>query len=285
VSGHDEFAGGETLDFDLSGIELRLEGVPPLAAEAFRRDWAAFRERAARSPFLRVSVRRVEAEAAPGSRFDPKSMRAELARERASFHMPEGRIDLDREGHARLGLREGLGAAEYFTLLNLVRAALAWSLPSRGAVLLHAAAIVLAGRGFALAGPEGSGKSTWAALGERAGAAVLSDDLIVLARDAHGFCVLGAPFRSTHRVAFRRGRWPLGALLFPRHGPAPALAPVPPLLAQARILANLPFVAEALERDERLEAVVQGLAAGTRCLELTFAADTRFVELLRDLDG
>jgi len=72
------------------------------------------------------------------------------------------------------------------------------------------------------------------------------------------------------------------AILFPRHGAAPALAPVPPLLAQARIAANLPFIVEALDRDERVGSVVRRLAGGIRCLELTFAADAGFLALLRE---
>jgi hypothetical protein len=192
-------------------------------------------------------------------------------------------VDLDLSQRARVELCEDLGALEYFTLLNLLRAALAWSLPSRGGALVHAAAVVLEGRAFALAGPEGSGKSTWSRIAEQGGARVVSDDLILLDPDGSRFALLGAPFRSTHVAPFRSGRWPLAALLFPRHGAEPALVPVPPLLARARIVANLPFVAEAIERDERVERVVHRLAGATRCMELTFAPDGRYLALLRAL--
>lgn len=273
------FAGAASLAFDLSGVALRLDGVPPRAARALERDWAAFRVAGGAEAFLSVELHRAGTPAPPAGSFDPKSMRAELDALVAAFHMPEGSIEVDRAGRARAELCEELGPREYFTLLNLLRAGLAWRMPSRGGAMLHAAALVLAGRGFALVGPEGSGKSTWARAAEEGGARVVSDDLILLDAADRGFALLGAPFRSTHRVEFRRGRWPLAALLFPRHGPVPALAPVPPLLAQARIAANLPFVVEALGRDERVEAVVGGLAAGAGCHELTFAADPGFLAL------
>jgi len=285
VSASGVFPGARALAFDLSGIALHLEGVPAASAATLCRDWAAFRIDETERPFLHVEISRVEQAHADPAPFDPKSMRAELGRSRATFRMPQGRLELDGSGRARLALASGLGAHEYFTLLNLLRAALAASLPSRGGALVHAAALVVDGRAFALAGAEGSGKSTWAREGEHGGANIVSDDLILVDREGEAFVVAGAPFRSTHRVDFRRGRWPLAAILFPRHGARPGLAPVPPLLAQARIVANLPFVAEALDRDERLRAVVERLVERVPCRELTFAPDPGFIGLLRAFES
>ena len=271
------------MDFDFSGIALRVSGLPRAAAEALARDWAAFRAGSAARPLLDVDVVQGPPVAGEPPRFDPKAMRAELGPTAAVFHMPQGRVEVDDAGRARLELAPGPAAHEHYALLNLLRAALAWRLLARGGALLHAAGLVVDGRAVVLAGAEGAGKTTWAREGERGGASVVSDDLVLLDPEADGFALAGAPFRSTHAVAFRRGRWPLAALLFARHGAAPALAPVPPLLARARIVANLPFVAEALDRDERLREVVERLAERVPCRELTFAPDPGFLALLRAL--
>ena len=269
------------MDFDFSGIALRVSGLPAAAAEALVREWGAFRAERAGAPLLEVEVSRGRPLAGSPPRFDPKAMRAELGPSAAVFHMPQGRVELDTGGRARLELAGGPAAHEHYALLNLLRAALAWKLLSRGGALLHAAGIVVDGRAFALAGAEGSGKSTFSGEGERGGASVVSDDLVLVDPEGGGFALAGAPFRSTHAVAFARGRWPLAALLFPRHGAPPVLAPVAPLLAQARIVANLPFVAESLDRDDRLRAVVARLVERVPCRELTFAPDPGFLELLR----
>lgn len=48
----------------------------------------------------------------------------------------------------------------------------------QGAVLLHASAVVLGGKGVLFAGPSGSGKSTTVAMLHRVGYAVLADDVV-----------------------------------------------------------------------------------------------------------
>jgi hypothetical protein len=136
------------------------------------------------------------------------------------------------------------------------------------------------GRGYLLVGAEGSGKSSFARIGEAAGARVVSDDLVLCDAAGERPELLGAPFRSTHRADYGPGRWPVSAVLFPRHGTRAAWAPVTELLARGRILANLPFVGDAAG-DERLDRVVERLATRVPCLELTFALDASFVELLR----
>ena len=118
-------------------------------------------------------------------------------------------------------------------------------------------------------------------MGEQRGAHVLSDDLVLLALGAAGAEALASPLRSTHRSRLRRGRWPVGAILFPVHGETAAWSPCDALLARARLAANLPFVSAAIERDPRVAAVVEGLASDVPCRELTFSKDSSFVDLLR----
>ncbi|HXV77848.1 MAG TPA: hypothetical protein VD788_16175 [Candidatus Polarisedimenticolaceae bacterium] len=268
--------------FDLSGVVVALDGLPAEAGARLLAQWSAFLADD-RPPFLELAVR-LATRPAPPSAFAPKRMRSALAATHARFEMPEGLAEVDARGRGRIELTRGLGTREFFTLLNLLRACLAWRLPDRGAAMLHAAGLVIDGRGFLLVGAEGAGKSTWARLGETVGAHVVSDDLVLVDPEADGYALLGAPFRSTHPVTYRPGRWPLAAILFPRHGTAPRLQPTPGLIARARLTANLTFVADAPAADGRIPRVVDRLARVVRCEELTFALDAGFVELLRGID-
>ncbi|MHC4138116.1 MAG: hypothetical protein ACYS0K_24525, partial [Planctomycetota bacterium] len=54
-----------------------------------------------------------------------------------------------------------------------------------------------------------------------------------------------------------------------------------PLLARARLAANLPFVSAAIERDPRVAAVLERLASTVPCKELTLSPDASFMKLLR----
>jgi hypothetical protein len=273
-----------TLDFDLSGIVLRLEDVPRTSAATLRRELCVYAASPASRPFLHLGVGRGAAPP-PRAAFAPKSMRSELSADGAVFFMPEGRAEIALSGAGKIELARGLGDREYFTLMNLVRSCLAWMLPSRGGALLHAAGLVIEDRGFVLVGAEGTGKSTWARLGEEAGGKVVSDDLVLLDPAHGGYDLLGAPFRSTHRTTMLKGRWPLAAVLFPDHGDRPKLEPVPALLAKARIAANLTFIADAVECDERVPALIERLHRSVPCAELTFAPEIGFVELLRKWPG
>lgn len=274
----------QALEFDLSGVTLRLTDVPSGTAARLATEWGVYATVGVSAPFLRIQILSDRIEP-PGSVFEPKKMVSRFSGEEALFGLPEGRARVDRDGRGTIELARELGSREFFTLMNLVRASLAWCLPSRGAALLHAAGLVLDERGFVLAGSEGSGKSTWARLGEESGAIVISDDLVLVDATPDGHALLGAPFRSTHKTVFRKGRWPLASILFPEHGPSPRLSSVPPIVAKARIAANLTFVADAVEADDRIPGLIEDLATRTPCAELTFAPDPGFVETLRAWPG
>jgi len=267
------------LEFDLSGVGIRLSDLPSEIGSLLESSWQAFSIERALSPVLdlRVEATRV----APFSgKFDPKAMRAEISPERARYEMAEGRVEVDAAGKGRVVVGIVEGSRPYYAFANLVRAALAWRMLSRGGALLHAAGIILRGRAFVLAGPAGSGKSTWARLAEEAGGSVLSDDLVLL--DGHGGAIeaLGAPFRSTHENTVGRGRWPLAAILFPAHGTGAALAPVSGLESRARVLANLPFVADGVADDRRVTETIERWLASVPTRMLTFGRDRAFIDTL-----
>ena len=276
-----ETIGPQVLNFDLSGITIRLADVPPASAERLRSEWGVYAISEQAHPFLRIQVRpdRIEP---PRVRFEPKAMLSDFAGGKATFVMPEGRAEVRREGRGVIELARELGQREFFTLMNLVRASLAWCLPSRGAALLHAAGMVIDDRGFVLAGAESSGKSTWARLGEDVGEIVISDDLVLIDATPDGYDLLGAPFRSTHKTVFRKGRWPLASILFPDHGASPRVSAVPAIVAKARIAANLPFIADAVQSDDRIPDLIDNLASRVPCAQLTFAPDPGFIDTLRE---
>lgn len=268
------------VDLDLSGIPVALRGTSREVEQGVRREWAAFvAGRPHPTPFLECEFG-CGAGPAPGEPFEPKRMRSRFEPARAVFDMPQGRAEVAAGGRARIDLARGLGRQEYWTAMNLLRACLAWRLPDRDAALLHAAGLVVAGRGYLLVGAAGSGKSSWARIGEAAGAHVVSDDLVLCDAAGERVELLGAPFRSTHRADYRPGRWPLDAVLFPHHGSRAAWSPAAGLVARARILANLPFVSDAAG-DARVERVVERLCTRAPCLDLSFALDPSFVDLLR----
>ncbi len=269
------------VELDFSGIGMRLDGLSPALESEIVRAWRAFVTTAPSTPLLHCRFQALDRRA-PRGPFRPKAMRSELDGARAVFEMPEGSAAVIADGTARIDLLGGLGRREYWTAVNLLRACLAWWLPQRGAALLHAAGLLVEGRAYLLVGPAGSGKSSWARLGEEGGARVLSDDLVLVDGSGPAVEVLGAPFRSTHGVDFLAGRWPLAAILFPQRGAGPALwTRSAPLVARGRILANLPFVADAPDADRRLARIVELLATGIPCLDLTFALDASFLALLR----
>ena len=273
------------MELDLSGPRVRLEGLSAAVAETAGSEWSAFLTSPAEAePLLHLHAA-YESREVPEEAWAPKSMRSEVAPERASFGMAEGRAEVDASGRADVVLARGLGPREFYTLANLVRACVAWRMPARGGLLLHAAGLVLEGRAHLLVGPESSGKSTWARLGEGAGGRVISDDLVLVDGAGERLEVLGSPFRSTHVADYRPGRCPLASVLFPRHGTTPRLQPVSDLLATARLTANLPFVSEAIAVDERIAAALRRVVRTVRCAELTFAPEPSFVELLSDGDA
>jgi hypothetical protein len=269
------------LAFDLGGVGIRVRGLPGALESRLEREWSGFLAEAAASPFLDVEVVRA-AMPAPGGPFAPKAMRSRLGRGEAAFGMQEGDVEVRSSGDAMVRLSTEVdGDRAWFAFQNLLRAALAWRLPSRVGMLLHAAGVVLDDRAFVLAGSEGSGKSTFASLAQLGGARVLSDDLVMLDGAGPAVDAVGAPFRSTHRGPQEAGRWRVAALLLPVHGPGARLDAVPKLLVRSRITANLPFVAEGIGADPRIDAVIDRLADGVPARSLVFARDPSFVEVLR----
>jgi len=136
-------------------------------------------------------------------------------------------------GRARLHRRE----PRAYPLEAVIRTAMMARLPMAGGLPLHAAGVVLAGRGVAFFGASGAGKTTLAATSK---APVLSDELVAIAPGRpfalvrSGFWGEGLPAGAAPAGA------PLGLLVELAKGPALRLERLGPALAAGRLLASVP---------------------------------------------
>jgi hypothetical protein len=109
-------------------------------------------------------------------------------------------------------------------------------LPVIGGLPLHAAGVVVEGRGVAFFGPSGAGKSTLAAT---APFPVLSDELVALAPGAP-FQLVRSGFWGEGGESGPAGPAPLRALVDLAKGPAFRLTRLRPAEAAGRVLASTP---------------------------------------------
>lgn len=263
------------LHLNFSGIELAFGGLPASFEKLMSTEWATFLAHETRDPILRVQVEIDDPEERTAP-FDPQAMTLRIADGVGEFSLPGGHAWLDRNGSLRVRV-DSAGRESYFNMVNLLIASLAARLPSRGAALVHAGCLLIGDRAHLLIGSEGAGKSTWTHLGHQGGALAISDDIVLV----DGTDVLGCPLRSRHLPGeMTVGRWPVGSLLFPRHGSPASRSPANRLLSSARLVANLPFVSAALEQDADVTAFTDRLITSVPCYNLTFGLDPSFLDLL-----
>jgi hypothetical protein len=267
------------IDFDLSGLGLRLRGLPEGLGSRLAEHWARFRVERCAEIFLDAEVSISGAPMAPAGTVS-RELSAREGPFGATFELPEGTLELIRS-HARVRLAPGDEGRQYWGLVNLLAIAFGWLLPAHGGATLHAAGIVVDGRAFLLLGAEGEGKTTWTGLAEEAGASVLSDDIVVVDASSEPVTVRSAPFRADDFRPVGPGRWPVAALLVPRHGEEPALAPLARLPLAARLTASLFSVATSEAAEGRRGAVVERLIESVPARTLTFPKDGSFLALLR----
>lgn len=118
-----------------------------------------------------------------------------------------------------------------------LRAALAARLPLEGGLPLHAAGLVVEGRGTAFFGPSGAGKSTLAAASPHP---TLSDEMVVVTpAGPRGFLLGGAGFWGTLESGGGPSVLvPLTALVELGRGPALRVEPLDPTTALRRLVAS-----------------------------------------------
>jgi hypothetical protein len=155
-------------------------------------------------------------------------------------------------------------------------------LAARGGIELHACGVVApSGQGYLFAGQSGDGKTTTARLWEGfPGAAVLSDDRIIVRRGTEGtWWMYGTPWHGEAELA-ANAKAPLRALLLLERGERNALQEVPPAEAVSSLLARsfVPF------HDADLMAVtlqlLEDLTLEIPCLRLSFVPDAEAVRFV-----
>jgi len=271
---------GVTLVADLSGLVVRFRGLDEALAGALASRWAPFITSRDATPWLDVAVAASDHTIATG-RPMRKSITGEVRDGSARFRSDEGEITIDAAGIARVRLGRGDDAWRFWGLVNLIAAAVAFHMPSRPGAVLHAAGVVVDGRAFVLIGPEGSGKSTFARAAREGGARVIGDDTVLVDGATGRLELLGWPFRADEATSPGPGRWPVAAILLPHWGRAPGIRPADRLAVEARLTANLLYLASGWGHDARLDALVPFLAGAVPHRALTFAPDPSFVPVLR----
>jgi hypothetical protein len=157
------------------------------------------------------------------------------------------------------------------------------------AALVHSAGVVRDGRGYLFVGESGVGKTTIADLSRDA--AVLNDEMNVIAFDAAGPRLLASPFNGHYRdkqpAAAPLSAAPLAAVLLPRHADAHRVEDVGAGRAAAEVAAQVcPPVTLDAAADQRTTAAM--LDTATRLVSaapvrrLLFRPDAGFWPLLID---
>jgi len=268
---------GLSLRIDVSGLPILVRGIAPGLRPSLEDAWAGFLVPQTSDPILEVQVEDGSKTLTPG-----RVMVGGIAVKREGDVVrfvrdeAEGSLDLVA-GRATVALSAGEDTRRAWGLVNLVHAALAWRLASRGGGIVHAAGVLVEGRAFLLIGSEGAGKSTFARVAATAGLPVVGDDQVVVLRSGGGLEAVGAPVRNREHVSAGRGRWPIAAFLLPRHGAPAAVAPASRLDLLPRLAANLVY--NLFEEEGLLDRIAEGVPARW----LTFAPDPSFVPLLRAL--
>jgi hypothetical protein len=133
---------------------------------------------------------------------------------------------------ARLQRRE----ERAYPLETVIRTAMMARLPIVGGLPLHAAGVVLSGRGVAFFGASGAGKTTLAATSP---APVLSDELVAIGA-GRPFALVRSGFWGEGRPAGVASSAPLALLVDLAKGPAFRVERLSPAAAAGRVLASVP---------------------------------------------
>jgi hypothetical protein len=276
---------GQTIDVDISGLGLRFEGLTGTLSAELQRCWPDYVRVHGVSPALVIRVEDDDRAMTPG-RFMVGALQIEAAADAVRFRGDEGEIVQDVPGaRAVARLARGDAGRRFWALVNLTCAAVGWRLLARGGGALHAAGVLVGNQAYLLVGPSECGKTTWARTAAEAGLPVLSDDCVLVDSAGGRLMALGSPFRARDFPSPGPGRWPVAALLLPRHAAAPALAPVTRLMLEARIAANLLFSSATWDAHPAAARAAGVIAAGAPARTLSFRPDASWIDVVATIEG
>jgi len=164
-------------------------------------------------------------------RWEPAVQRWSEGRLLASHRSFTAEID-PFSARARLHRRE----ERAYPLEAVIRTAMTARLPLLGGLPLHAAGVVVEGRGVAFFGPSGAGKTTVASTSPFP---VLSDELVAVV-PGRPFDLVRSGFWGEGKETARTGPVALALLVDLAKGPAFALTRLRPAVAAGRVLASAP---------------------------------------------
>jgi hypothetical protein len=143
------------------------------------------------------------------------------------------RLAADLDPRARRG-RLRRDASVGWPLEVTLRTALTAVLPLEGGLPLHAAGVVMGGRGVVFFGPSGAGKSTLAASTPRA---VLSDEMVAVVPGVAGYVVGGTGFWGTYEAGGGPDAFPVAAVVELDRGPGTRVDALDSRTALRRLIA------------------------------------------------
>jgi hypothetical protein len=192
---------------------------------------------------------------------------------------------LDADGRRGLAVLTRQGEQELRrSLQNALRFALSVHLARRGqGLLLHSAALEVAGQAVLLVGPSGAGKTT--ALDLAAPCAPLADDVALVTARAAG---AGWTLHETALWAEPRRRRPeaagavlrVGLVLALERGAGATLAPMRAAAGAALVAAHAPFLSHAAGVEPALPELALALAGAVPTARLTFGRDAALAPTL-----
>lgn len=266
---------------DLSGLSIRFEGLDESLRDSIARRFAAYMcppERAV-SPLV-VSCRRdvVEYYVEPERSGPEGYYRLRIVHDAGVIRMVTysmaGWIDL---AASRAGVALGTGTFDppERAIENFLRVAVAWMALARGGFFVHGASIVRKGRAYVFFGKSAAGKSTLAAMNNEG--KVVSDDLTLVLPGERGLAVAGSPFRGTYEGGEPvTGLFPLAGMFRLFQGTTTHVERPRRVLAFAELVANLPFVNEALSRMPGILDSLESAAFSVPILFLHFRKEPDF---------
>lgn len=275
-------AGTRSVRIDLAGLGLIIEGLDGTLETILSERYVPYTAPEASAPApddLRVSLRLEETDyfidPPPTPEDNPVLLACDGARVRYLGYRLAGWFDT-RGGRGEMVLAQGNYEPPVRAIENYIRSAVAWQAAERGGALVHSASAVLNGKGYLFYGPSGAGKSTLSACNTRA--SVLSDDLsLVLPRPGGGLDVAGSPFRGTYTGGPPvLGRFPLVAGFRIVKATEARVAPVPRVRSFTELVANLPFVVDALDRRPELFARFEATFRDLPLAHLHFRKDDSY---------
>ena len=167
-----------------------------------------------------------------------------------------------------------------YPLETVIRTSMMARLPLVGGLPLHAAGVVLAGRGVAFFGASGAGKTT---LATTSPVPVLSDELVAIG-PGRPFSLARSGFWGEGRPVAGAASAPLGLLVDLAKGPALHLERLAPAVAAGRLLASVP-VPHAPSLWRRVLAVAAELVSHVAVVRMEWSPrDPPWPALLRLLD-